>query len=197
MTRRQAIELIKRTHYGGLVPVDASHSDREINIMLNMAIAVSAQRALVGGIQIDNEEFIADEFYVTINNLSIGSDNSVELGYTLIGANIGISISNISVSGLEKQPIPISSREIFIWDELPMERGRVAYHINGSKLQFLSKIPLSGKTVSARFVGIPDTNNLDDELNVPADTMAFCVEYAVGLLDKRRQEDMASRTGKE
>jgi hypothetical protein len=196
MTRKQAIELIKRTHYGGLVPVDASHSDREVNLMLNMGIAVAAQRALMGNIQVDNEEFIGDAFYVTLAGLTVGADNSVELGYTPTSANIGISVSNIKVTGLEKQPIPISSKEIFLWDELPMERGRIAYHINGSKLQFLSKISLSGKTMSARFVGVPDANNLDDELNVPADTIAFCVEYVVGLLDKRRQEDIASRTGK-
>lgn len=197
MTRKQAIELIKRTHYGGLVPVDASHSDRETNIMLNMGIAVAAQRAYVGNIQLDNEEFIGDAFYVTLSGLTIGGDNSVELGYTLIGAKIGVAVSNIKVTGLEKQPIPISSNEIFLWDELPMEKGRVAYHINGSKLQFLSKISLSGKNMSARLIGTPDANSLDEELNVPADTIAFAIDYAVALLDKRRQEELASRTGKE
>lgn len=197
MTRKQAVELIKRTHYGGLVPVDASHSDRETNIMLNMGIAVAAQRAYVGNIQVDNEEFIGDAFYVTLSNLSIGSDNSVELAYTPISAKIGVSISNIKVFGLEKQPIPLSSNEIFLWDELPVEKGRVGYHINGSKLQFLSKIPLNGKTMSVRLIGLPDVNNLDEELNVPADTIAFAVEYAVNLLDKRRQEESASRIGKE
>lgn len=197
MTRRQAIELIKRTHYGGLVPVDASHSDRETNIMLNMGIAVAAQRAYVGNIQVDNEEFIGDAFYVTLSNLSIASDNSVELAYTPISAKIGIAISNIKVSGLEKQPIPLSSNEIFLWDELPMEKGRVGYHINGSKLQFLSKLSLKDKTMSIRLIGIPDANNLDDELSVPADTIAFAIDYAVGLLDKRRQEESASRIGKE
>lgn len=197
MTRRQAIELIKRTHYGGLVPVDASHSDRETNIMLNMGIAVAAQRAYVGNIQVDNEEFIGDAFYVTLSNLSIASDNSVELAYTPISAKIGVTISNIKVSGLEKQPIPLSSNEIFLWDELPMEKGRVGYHINGSKLQFLSKLSLKDKTMSIRLIGIPDANNLDDELSVPADTIAFAIDYAVGLLDKRRQEESASRIGKE
>jgi len=197
MKRRQAIELIKRTHYGGLVPVDASHSDREVNLLLNMGIAIAAQRAYMGNIQVDNEEFIGDAFYITLTGLTIESDNSVELAYTPISAKIGVAISNIKVSGLEKQPMPISSQEIFLWDELPVEKGRIGYHINGSKLQFLSKIPLTGKTMSARLVGTPDLNNLDEELNIPADTIPFAIDYAVGLLDKRRQEDLASRTGKE
>ena len=197
MKRRQAIELIKRTHYGGLVPVDASHSDREVNLLLNMGIAIAAQRAYMGNIQVDNEEFIGDAFYITLTGLTIESDNSVELAYTPISAKIGVAISNIKVSGLEKQPMPISSQEIFLWDELPVEKGRTGYHINGSKLQFLSKIPLTGKTMSARLVGTPDLNNLDEELNIPADTIPFAIDYAVGLLDKRRQEDLASRTGKE
>jgi len=197
MKRRQAIELIKRTHYGGLVPVDASHSDREVNLLLNMGMAIAAQRAYMGNIQVDNEEFIGDAFYITLTGLTIESDNSVELAYTPISAKIGVAISNIKVSGLEKQPMPISSQEIFLWDELPVEKGRIGYHINGSKLQFLSKIPLTGKTMSARLVGTPDLNNLDEELNIPADTIPFAIDYAVGLLDKRRQEDLASRTGKE
>ena len=142
MKRRQAIELIKRTHYGGLVPVDASHSDREVNLILNMGIAIAAQRAYMGNIQVDNEEFVGDAFYITLTGLTIEPDNSVELAYTPISAKIGIAISNIKVSGLEKQPIPISSQEIFLWDELPIEKGRVGYHINGSRLQFLSKVSL-------------------------------------------------------
>ena len=197
MKRRQAIELIKRTHYGGLVPVDASHSDREVNLILNMGIAIAAQRAYMGNIQVDNEEFVGDAFYITLTGLTIEPDNSVELAYTPISAKIGIAISNIKVSGLEKQPIPISSQEIFLWDELPIEKGRVGYHINGSRLQFLSKVSLDGKTMSARLIGTPDLNNLDEELNVPADTIPFAIDYAVGLLDKRRQEESASRMGKE
>ena len=197
MKRRQAIELIKRTHYGGLVPVDASHSDREVNILLNMGIAIAAQRAYMGNIQVDNEEFIGDAFYITLTGLTIESDNSVELAYTPISAKIGVAISNIKVSGLEKQPMPISSHEIFLWDELPVEKGRIGYYINGSRLQFLSKIPLTDKTMSARLVGTPDWNTLEEELNIPADNIPFAIDYAVGMLDKRRQEDLASRTGKE
>jgi len=197
MTRRQAIELIKRTHYGALVPVDATHSDREVNLMVNMGIAMAAQRAYMGSIQVDNEEIVGDAFYITLTGLSIGPDNSVELAYTPISAKVGVAISNIKVAGLEKQPIALSSQEIFLWDELPVEKGRVGYHINGSKLQFLSKVSLNGKTMSARFIGTPDLNNIDEELNVPADTIPFVVDYVVGLLDKRRQEESASRIGKE
>ena len=51
--------------------------------------------------------------------------------------------------------------------------------------------------MSARLIGTPDLNNLDEELNVPADTIPFAIDYAVGLLDKRRQEESASRMGKE
>lgn len=197
MTRRQAIELIKRTHYGGLVPVDASHSDREVNLILNMGIAVLAMKNYNDNVRLDNEDFIGDTFYTTLSNLTIASDNSVELAYTPISAKIGISISNVKVNGVEKQPIPISASEVFLLEELPMEKGRVAYYINGSKLQFVSKISLLNKTMSVRLVGVPDTNNLDEELSVPADILALAVDYSVGMLDKRRQEDIASRTGKE
>jgi hypothetical protein len=197
MTRRQAIELIKRTHYGGLVPVDASHSDREVNLILNMGIAVLAQKNYMDNVRADNEELIGDAFYTTLSNLTISSDNSVELAYTPISAKIGVSVSNVKVTGIEKQPIPISASEVFLLEELPMEKGRVAYYINGSKLQFVSKISLNTKTVSVRLIGVPDVNNLDEELSVPSDILTLAVEYSVGILDKRRQEDLASRTGKE
>lgn len=196
MTRKQAIELIKRTHYGGLVPVDASHSDREVNLMLNIGISVAAMRSYRENVNIDNEEFIGDAFYVTLSNLSIDSNNEVETNYTPVGVHIGVAIAGLSVSGLQKQPIPVDSKDVFLWDELPVEKGRVGYYINGSKIKFLSKIPLATKTVSVRMAGVPDTNDLNSELNIPSDQLSIAMEYVINLLDKRRQEDVASRTGK-
>lgn len=196
MTRNQAIELIKRTHYGGLVPVDASHSDREVNLMLNIGISVAAIRNYRESVNVSNEEFIGDAFYVTLSNLAIDSNNEVETNYTPIGLSVGMVISGLSVSGLEKQPIPIETKDVFLWDELPMEKGRAGYHINGSKIKFLSKIPLTSKTVSVRMAGVPDTNDLNSELNIPSDQLSIAMEYVINLLDKRRQEDIASRTAK-
>ena len=117
MTRKQAIELIKRTHYGGLVPVDASHSDREVNLMLNIGISVAAIRNYRENVNVSNEEFIGDAFYVTLSNLAVDSNNEVETNYTPVGLSIGMAISGLSVSGLEKQPIPVESKDVFLWDE--------------------------------------------------------------------------------
>lgn len=197
MTRRQAVEVIKRTHYGGIVPVDATHTDREVNLLLNMGISSVGIRAYKENININNEDVISDTFYMTLSNLVIDANEEVETNYTPLGVNIGIALSNLIVTGLEKQPIPISAKEVFLWNELSNEKGRAAYYINGSKVKFLSKIPLASKTVSVRVAGIPDTNNLDDELNVPAEHLSSAIEYVVAFLDKRRQEDMISRTGKE
>jgi hypothetical protein len=44
--------------------------------------------------------------------------------------------------------------------------------------------------------GVPDTNDLNSELNVPSDQLSIAMEYVINLLDKRRQEDIASRTAK-
>lgn len=197
MTRKQAVEIIKRTHYGGIVPVDATHTDREINLMLNMGISLVAIRAYKENININNEDVIGDAFYVTLSNLVIDGSEEIETSYTPIGVSIGIALSNLIVSGLEKQPIPLSAKEIFLWNELSNEKGRAAYYINGSKIKFSSKIPLAGKSVSVRVAGVPDTNNLDDELSVPSEQLSSAIEYVIALLDKRRQEDITSRTGKE
>lgn len=196
MTRNQAIELIKRTHYGGLVPVDASHSDREVNLMLNIGISVAAMRNYRENVNIDNEEFIGDAFYITLSNLTIDSNNEVETNYTPVGVHIGVAIAGLSIPGLQKQPIPVDSKDVFLWDELPVEKGRTGYYINGSKIKFLSKIPLTSKTVTVRMAGVPDTNDLNTELNIPSDQLSIAMEYVINLLDKRRQEDVASRTGK-
>jgi hypothetical protein len=197
MTRKQAIEIIKRTHYGGTVPVDASHTDREVNLMLNMGISVVAIRAYRENININNEDVINDAFYVTLSNLIVDANGEIETSYTPIGVNIGIALSNLIVTGLEKQPIPLAAKEVFLWNELSNEKGRAAYYINGSKIKFLSKVPMVGKSVSVRVAGVPDTNNLEDELSVPSEQLSSAIEYVVALLDKRRQEDFTSRTGKE
>ena len=197
MTRAQAVELIKRTHYGGIVPVDATHSDREVNIMLNMGIAAAAGKYYNDAVRLDNEDYIGDAFYTTLSGLTVAGDNSLETSITPLGMNIGISISGVTVSGLEKQPIPIRQNDVFLWNELPIEKGRAGYYIDGSKIQFISKVSLSGKSVAVRMIGVPDNNSLTDELNVPADMLTLAIEIAVAMLDKRRQEDMTSRTGKE
>ena len=197
MTRAQAVELIKRTHYGGIVPVDATHSDREVNIMLNMGIAAAAGKYYNDAVRLDNEDYIGDAFYTTLSGLTVAGDNSLETSITPLGMNIGISISGVTVSGLEKQPIPIRQNDVFLWNELPVEKGRAGYYIDGSKIQFISKVSLSGKSVAVRMIGVPDNNSLTDELNVPADMLTLAIEIAVAMLDKRRQEDMTSRTGKE
>lgn len=196
MKRKQAIELIKRTHYGGLVPVDSSHSDREVNLMLNIGISVAAIRNYRESVNVNNEEFIGDAFYVTLNNLTVDSNNEVETSYTPVGLNIGTTISGLKVDGLQKQPIPVEAKDVFLWDELPIEKGRTGFYINGSKIKFLSKIPLTSKTVSVRMAGVPDTNDLNSELNIPSDQLSVAMEYVIGLLDKRRQEGANSKMAK-
>ena len=164
--------------------------------MLNIGISVAAIRNYRENVNVSNEEFIGDAFYVTLSNLSVDSNNEIETNYTPIGLSIGMAISGLSVSGLTKQPIPVESKDVFLWDELPIEKGRTGYYINGSKIKFLSKIPLTSKVVSVRMAGVPDTNDLNSELNIPSDQLSIAMEYVINLLDKRRQEDIASRTGK-
>jgi hypothetical protein len=164
--------------------------------MLNIGISVAAIRNYRESVNVNNEEFIGDAFYVTLNNLAVDSNNEIETSYTPVGLNIGTTISGLKVNGLEKQPIPVESKDVFLWDELPIEKGRTGYYIVGSKIKFLSKIPLTSKLVSVRMAGVPDTNDLNSELNIPSDQIAVAMEYVIGLLDKRRQDGANSKMAK-
>ncbi len=73
-TRRQYIEQIRRLIYNGQPDDDATITIGLVNVVLNQAIGVAAQKNYQDSLQLDGIAYINNSFYTTYKGLAITSD---------------------------------------------------------------------------------------------------------------------------
>jgi hypothetical protein len=193
MTRRVIIEQIRRIFYGGVPNDDASLSEKEVNFLLNEAIAYMAKINYTDAIKLDGIETVADSFYATFKNLAITKDNdtgyySLDLPQVPLGLARGYGISTVTFptsTGLAKSPIPISVRELEYMDNLKQPPSKIFYWAEGKKLWFKSWTNLVGKFAIVRMVST-ETTDLDAEINVPQEYVSDIIDLVINKLKIRK-----------
>ncbi len=193
MTRRVIIEQIRRIFYGGVPNDDASLSEKEVNLLLNEAIAYMAKVNYTDAIKLDGIETVADSFYATFKNLAITKDNdtgyySLDLPQVPLGLSRGYGISTVTFptsTGLAKSPIPISIRELEYMDNLKQPPSKIFYWAEGKKLWFKSWTNLVGKFAIVRMVSTEATD-LDAEINVPQEYVSDIIDLVINKLKIRK-----------
>ncbi len=193
MTRRVIIEQIRRIFYGGVPNDDASLSEKEVNLLLNEAIAYIAKVNYTDAIKLDGIETVADSFYATFKNLAITRDNdtgyySLDLPQVPVGLSRGYGISTVTFptsTGLAKSPIPISVRELDYLDNLKQPPSKIFYWAEGKKLWFKSWTNLVGKLAIVRMVST-ETTDLDAEINVPQEYVSDIIDLVINKLKIRK-----------
>jgi hypothetical protein len=193
MTRRVIIEQIRRIFYGGVPNDDASLSEKEVNLLLNEAIAYMAKVNYTDAIKLDGIETVADSFYATFKNLAITKDNdtgyySLDLPQVPLGLSRGYGISTVTFptsTGLAKSPIPISVRELEYMDNLKQPPSKIFYWAEGKKLWFKSWTNLVGKFAIVRMVSTEATD-LDAEINVPQEYVSDIIDLVINKLKIRK-----------
>lgn len=193
MTRRVIIEQIRRIFYGGVPNDDASLSEKEVNLLLNEAIAYMAKVNYTDAIKLDGIETVADSFYATFKNLAITKDNdtgyySLDLPQVPLGLSRGYGISTVTFptsTGLAKSPIPISVRELEYMDNLKQPPSKIFYWAEGKKLWFKSWTNLVGKFAIVRMVST-ETTDLDAEINVPQEYVSDIIDLVLNKLKIRK-----------
>ena len=193
MTRRVIIEQIRRIFYGGVPNDDASLSEKEVNLLLNEAIAYMAKINYTDAIKLDGIETVADSFYATFKNLAITKDNdtgyySLDLPQVPLGLSRGYGISTVTFptsTGLAKSPIPISVRELEYMDNLKQPPSKIFYWAEGKKLWFKSWTNLVGKFAIVRMVST-ETTDLDAEINVPQEYVSDIIDLVLNKLKIRK-----------
>ncbi len=193
MTRRVIIEQIRRIFYGGVPNDDASLSEKEVNLLLNEAIAYIAKVNYTDAIKLDGIETVADSFYATFKNLAITRDNdtgyySLDLPQVPVGLSRGYGISTVTFptsTGLAKSPIPISVRELDYLDNLKQPPSKIFYWAEGKKLWFKSWTNLVGKLAIVRMVST-ETTDLDAEINVPQEHISDIIDLVINKLKIRK-----------
>jgi hypothetical protein len=194
MTRNELIAQIRRMYYGGVPAEEASLREKEVNQYINQAIAYVAKENYVDHIKLDGLENVDDAFYTTFKNLSISKDNDTGYYYTTLphpplGLSRGYGIADVTFpvsTGLSKNPIPISPRELEYVDMVKIPPSKIFFWCEGDKLYFKSYINLIGKAPIVRMIS-NENSDLNAELNVPAEYIPSMINWIMTQLNIRKQ----------
>ena len=193
MTRKVLIEQIRRIYYGCVPNDDATLSEKEVNLLLNAAIAYFEKMNYTESIKLDGIETVADSFYATFKNLAITKDNntgyySLDLPQVPLGLSRGYGISTVTFptsTGLAKSPIPISVRELEYIDNLKQPPSKIFYWAEGKKLWFKSYTNLVGKFAIVRMVS-SENSDMNAELNIPQEYTSDIIDIVLNKLKIRK-----------
>jgi hypothetical protein len=192
MTRKNIIEQIKRSYYGGLPSEDHDLTDNEVNIYLNQAAAQLTVASMRGSIEIDGVESLADGFYATFKNIDILKDTDTNLYYmTLpqvpVGVKRGHGISSVffpTGAGVSNQPMEVSPREVEYMDMLRLPNNKIFWWTEGDRMWFKSNVNLLGKKGIVRMVST--SGGLDDTLYLPPEFITQAVASVSEMLRVRK-----------
>ena len=194
MTRNELIAQIRRMYYGGVAAEEANLREKEVNQYINQAIANVAKENYVDHIKLDGLENVDDAFYTTFKNFSVSKDNDTGYYYTTLphpplGLSRGYGIADVTFpvnTGLAKNPIPISPRELEYVDMVKTPPSKIFYWCEGDKLYFKSYINLVGKSPIVRMIS-NENSDLTAELNVPAEYIPSMINWIMTQLNVRKQ----------
>lgn len=194
MTRNELIAQIRRMYYGGVPAEEASLREKEVNQYINQAIALVAKENYVDYIKMDGVENVDDAFYATFKNFSISKDNDTGYYYTTlphppVGLSRGYGIADVTFpvnTGLAKNPIPISPRELEYVDMVKTPPSKIFFWCEGDKLYFKSYINLIGKSPIVRMIST-ENSDLNAEINVPVEYIPSMINWIMTQLNIRKQ----------
>lgn len=187
MTRLQFIERNKIQIYGGIPTDDAEITDSLINLWLSDAIGFAAKTCWKEAIQIDGVAYLNNSFYTTFSGIVITSDDTDNLCYKFtlpqvpfgLGKNEGVAkVQFKDENGFVSQnAIPLSMNQIGYADRQRPIPNKIVYWYEGSIVRMKTPLIMTEYTATVRMASGGDANNLDSELNVPADYYQYMVQY--------------------
>jgi hypothetical protein len=194
MTRAELIAQIRRMYYGGLPSEDAGLREKEVNQLLNQAIAYVAKENYIDHIKVDNIETVDDAFYSTFKGLAITKDNdtgyySTTLPHPPVGLSRGYGIATVTFpvsTGLAKAPTAVSPREVDFIEQIKLPPSKIFYWAEGDKLWFKSYVNLVGKFAIVRMIS-HENSDLTAELNVPGEYIPSIINWIMSQLSVRKQ----------
>lgn len=185
MTRRVFVEMIRRQIYGGQPPQDASITVGLVNVWLEQAIAIAAQKNYVDSIKLDGVAYVNGSFYTTYKGLSVALDEQFLYKISLPQLPIGIG-NDEGVSTLKFKSNQGELSQPVVW----LTQNQKAYYLNlktipnkllgyseGGNIFVISTILLNQYTASITMISGGDATDLDSILNVPSDYFPTMVEY--------------------
>lgn len=204
MTRRGFIERFLIQISGGFQEDDAEMTYDLINAWMGDAIAAAARQCYKEAIQIEGIGYVNNSFYTTFSGINIITDDTDNLCYKLtlpeipigIGRNEGVSTLRfrdengfISLTG-----VPLSMNEQAYADSMKPIPNKILYWPEGITLRMKTPLIMTNYTAIVKMISGGDFNDLDSELNIPADYYPIMTEYLKAQLgfEKAQPKDLVS-----
>lgn len=186
MTRRAYIEQIRRLIYGVQPSSDATITVGLVNVWLNQAIGVAAQKNYLDNATIDGIEYSNGSFYTTFKNLAITKDEQFLFKITLPHIPIGLGddegISECMLYDGVQNSYPTiwinQNQRTYYRGMRPIPNKLISYS-EGQFIYIQSAVPLYTMTAKVTMVSGGDSTNLDSTLNVPDNYMPMMTDYLV------------------
>ena len=195
MTRRQFIEQVRRLIYGDQPSAEANITVNLVNIWLNQAIGIAAQKNYYDSLKIDGVSYINNSFYTTFKNISIAQDEQFLWKITLpqiplgLGQNDGLSKLQIKDSDSTQISQPViwltQNQTTFVQNMRPIPNKILAYS-QGKYVYIISTLLLNLYTAQVTMVSGGDSTDLDSVLNVPDDYIPVMIEFLKNQLMAQR-----------
>lgn len=187
MKRGEFIERNRIQIYGGVPTDDAEITDSLINFWMPDAIGFAAKTCWKEAIQIDGVAYLNNSFYTTYSGITIGSDDTDNLCYKFtlpqvpfgLGRNEGVAKIQFKDSNgfVSQNAIPLSMNQVGYADRQRPIPNKITYWYEGDVVRIKTSLIMTAYTAIVRMASGGDQNDLDSELNVPADYYPFMVQY--------------------
>lgn len=202
MTRRTFIERTLRQIYNGMPSDDSEITYNLVNIWLSDGIGAAAKKNYTDNFQLEGVGFVNNSFYSTFKGIVIEEEDRNLYTATLpqlpfgIGQTDGtpIVIFKDGNKTLSYPAVMLSENQVGIQRQMRRIPNKIICYTEGIYLKIITSIIMTPYTVNATLVSGGDANDLDSELNIPADYMSVCVEYIKSqlLFERKMIPDLAN-----
>ncbi len=186
MTRKAYIEQIRRIIYNGQPPAEATVTIGLVNVWLNQAVALAAQKNYNDSIQLDGIEYVNNSFYITYKNLAITKDELFLYKISLphiplgIGDNLGLNTVILTDGAQNTYPVILinENQKSYSRGMRPIQNKTIGYS-EGQFIFIQSVVPMTSLTAKVTMISAGDSTNLDSTLNVPDNYFPTMTDYLV------------------
>ena len=195
MTRRTFIEQVRRLINGDQPSAEANITVNLVNVWLNQAIGIAAQKNYYDSVKLDGVSYINNSFYTTFKNISISQDEQFLWKITLpqiplgLGQNDGLSKLQIKDSDSNQLSQPViwltQNQTTFVQNMRPIPNKLLAYS-QSKYVYIISTLLLNLYTAQVTMVSGGDNTDLDSVLNVPDDYIPVMIEFLKNQLMAQR-----------
>ena len=193
MKRITYIEQIRRFIYNGQPPSEATVTIGLVNVWLNQAIGVAAQKNYTDNVTLDGIAYINGSFYTTYKNIAVTKDEQflykVQLPHIPFGLGDDEGVSELILTDGVQNAYPtiwINQNQRTYYRGMRNIPNKLISYSEGEFIYIQSNIPLTALTAKVTMVSGGDSTNINSTLNVPDNYFPVMTEYLVKNLMTER-----------